>query len=97
MAYVYLLECSDGSYYTGWTVNLENRVKSHNAGRGARYTRSRRPVTLVYWETCQDRSQALRREAQLKKFDRKQKEQLVAAFAGGSAEKTAEMLENRQE
>ena len=49
--FTYILECSDGSFYTGWTNNLERRVKAHNAGKGAKYTKSRKPVKLVYFET----------------------------------------------
>lgn len=77
MPYTYILQCSDGSYYTGWTVNLEARLKSHNSGRGSRYTRSRLPVTLVYWELHQNRSDARRRESAIRKLRRKQKEILI--------------------
>lgn len=70
MPFVYMLECRDGSLYTGWTVDLEARLAAHNNGVGARYTRSRRPVRLVYWETVADRSAALRREAALRRLPR---------------------------
>lgn len=75
--YVYILACADGTFYTGWTTHLEQRVETHNQGRGAKYTRSRRPVKLLYWEEYSDKGEALRREAAIKKMTRKQKEELV--------------------
>jgi putative endonuclease len=80
MPYIYLVQCADGTYYTGWAAHLENRIKAHNEGRGARYTAGRRPVRLVYWEFQPTRGEALRREASLKRLRRDQKEALVAAF-----------------
>lgn len=77
MPFVYMVECRDGSLYTGWTVNLDARVAAHNDGSGARYTRSRRPVRLVYWESVPDRSAALRREAALRRLPRATKLALV--------------------
>ncbi|MFN8474673.1 MAG: GIY-YIG nuclease family protein [Anaerolineae bacterium] len=73
MVYVYMVECRDGTLYTGWTTDLKQRVQAHNNGTGARYTRSRRPVRLVYWEPAADRSAALRREAALRRLPRDQK------------------------
>lgn len=75
--YVYILSCADGTFYTGWTTHLEERVKTHNQGKGAKYTRSRRPVKLLYWEEYSDRREAMRREAAIKKMSRKQKEELI--------------------
>ncbi len=72
-AYVYMLECGDGSFYTGWTDNLERRVAAHNAGSGAKYTRSRLPVKLIYSECAADKSAALRREFEIKRLSRAQK------------------------
>ena len=80
MPYTYLVECADGSYYAGWTMDLEARVQAHNNGRGARYTRGRLPVRLVYWETQPTRSAAQRREAALRRLSRDQKMALVVAF-----------------
>jgi len=80
MPYTYLLQCADGSYYAGWTNDLEARVRAHNAGQGARYTRGRRPVRLVYWEFQPTRSAAQRREAALRRLGRGQKAALAAAF-----------------
>jgi putative endonuclease len=76
-AFVYLLRCRDGSLYCGWTDDLERRVATHNAGKGARYTRSRGPVTLVWSEEVADRSAALKREIALKRLTRTQKLALI--------------------
>jgi len=75
--FVYLLECSDTSYYIGSTNHLEQRVKKHNDGQGAKYTRTRLPVRLVYHEICKDKSEALRREHQLKTRSRAEKQALI--------------------
>ena len=80
MPYTYLVQCADGSYYAGWTTDLETRLQAHNSGRGARYTRGRLPVRLVYWETQPTRSAAQRREAALRRLSRNQKQALAAAF-----------------
>ncbi len=77
MPYVYLLQCADGSLYTGWAIDVERRVKAHNAGRGARYTRWHRPVNLVYVEEQPDRGSAMKREAEIKRWPREKKLQLV--------------------
>ncbi len=81
MNYVYLLRCSDGTLYCGWTTDLEARVRTHNSGRGAKYTRSRLPVELVYSETCADRNEALRREWQIKRLSREEKLALIRSAA----------------
>ena len=78
--YVYILRCRDGSLYTGWTTHLPERVQAHNQGKGAKYTRSRRPVELVYWERYGDKSQALRRERAIKAMPRERK---LALIEGG--------------
>ena len=78
--YVYILECADGTLYTGWTNNLDKRVAAHNAGRGARYTRMHRPVKLVYWENYATRSLAQRREAAIKRMRRAAKLGLISNF-----------------
>lgn len=75
--YTYLLQCADGTLYCGWTRNLENRVRTHNAGRGAKYTRSRLPVKLAYSEAYETREEAMRREWQIKRMTRAQKEELI--------------------
>jgi len=80
MPYTYMLKCSDNTIYVGWTVDLEARLKAHNDGTGARYTRGRLPAQLVYWEKQQDRSCALKREAAIRRLTRKQKEALIASM-----------------
>ena len=75
--FVYILECRDGSFYTGVTNNLERRQHEHTEGTASKYTRSRRPVTLRYQELCGSRSQALIRECSLRLLSRKEKEELV--------------------
>ena len=85
--YVYLLRCADGTLYTGYTDDPVRRTKVHNAGKGAKYTRARLPVELVYQEAVPDRSAALRREAAIKRLDRRRKLALIAAFRPGTAEK----------
>lgn len=78
--FCYIVECADGSLYTGWTTDPERRVKEHNAGRGALYTRWRRPVSLRYLEELSNRSTAQRRENEIKKLTRKKKLALVEAY-----------------
>ncbi|MCA9869944.1 MAG: GIY-YIG nuclease family protein [Caldilineae bacterium] len=76
-AFVYIVRCADGSYYTGWTTDVPRRVAEHNAGRGARYTRQHGPVELVYAEPQPSRSAALKREDEIKRRGRRYKERLV--------------------
>ena len=75
--YVYLLRCADGTLYTGYTDDPVRRTKVHNAGKGAKYTRARLPVELVYQEACADKSAALRREYEIKQLTRVQKLKLI--------------------
>ena len=77
MYYVYLLRCADGTLYTGFTNDLARRLAAHNAGSGAKYTRGRRPVELVYWESFSNKSSALRREYAIKQLPRRQKLTLI--------------------
>lgn len=77
MCYIYILKCSDGTLYTGWTTNLEKRVKCHNNGKGAKYTRCRLPVELVYFEECINKSKALKREYEIKQLSRNKKLLLI--------------------
>lgn len=74
---VYILRCSDGTLYTGWTNDFENRLKAHNSGKGAKYTRGRLPATPVYLEFMPDREAALRRESAIKRLPLKKKQQLI--------------------
>ncbi len=75
--YCYILECVDGSFYTGWSTDPQRRCREHNAGRGSRYTRSHRPVRLVYIEELPDRTSAMRREVQIKRLPHAKKARLV--------------------
>ena len=77
MNYVYILRCADGSLYCGWTTDPEKRIRSHNSGRGAKYTRARLPVELVYTEQYEDRCEAMSREWHIKRMSRQQKEKLI--------------------
>lgn len=79
MNYAYLVRCSDDSLYAGWTNDIEKRVRAHNNGTGAKYTKARRPVTLAYAERFETRSEAMKREAALKKLSHSQKEALAGA------------------
>ena len=75
--FCYMVECADGTYYTGWTTDPERRVRQHNRGKGAKYTRDRGPVRLVYTEEQPDRSSAMRREYQIKRMKRGAKEKMI--------------------
>jgi putative endonuclease len=76
--YCYIVQCADGTYYTGWTTDPVRRVKTHNKGRGAKYTKMRLPVRLVYVEEQPDRRSAMKRERVIKKMTRSQKQNLIA-------------------
>ena len=78
--YCYILECVDGTYYTGWTTDPERRVKQHNKGIGAKYTSTRGPVKLVYLEAQKNRREAMKREFAIKKLKRIQKNKLVEGY-----------------
>ena len=76
--YTYMLKCSDGTLYTGWTNDLEKRVEAHNSGKGAKYTKARRPVELAYYEEFETKEQAMKREYAIKQLGRKEKQKLIA-------------------
>ncbi|PIY79046.1 MAG: hypothetical protein COY81_04770 [Candidatus Pacebacteria bacterium CG_4_10_14_0_8_um_filter_43_12] len=78
--WVYIVECADGSFYTGSTPDITSRVKKHNDGMGAKYTRNHLPVKLVYFEPYPDRSAAAKREIELKKLKHRQKKELAVGF-----------------
>jgi len=78
MNYTYMLRCGDGSFYTGWTNELEKRVETHKKGLGGKYTRAHLPVELVYYEAYEDRHDAMSREVAIKKLSRREKEELAA-------------------
>ena len=77
MCYIYIVRCSYDTLYTGWTTNIERRIKCHNSGKGAKYTRCRLPVELVYFETFEDKSTALKREYEIKQLSRDKKLLLI--------------------
>lgn len=77
MHYVYIVRCSDGSLYTGWTTDIERRISAHNAGKGAKYTRSRRPVELVHLEIFEEKTAAQKRERMIKKLSAAEKRKLA--------------------
>ena len=77
MNYTYILKCKDGTYYTGWTNHLEKRIQDHSDGKGAKYTKARLPVELVYWETFPTKEEAMKREYAIKQMTRKEKEKLI--------------------
>jgi putative endonuclease len=73
-----MLRCAEGTFYTGWTTDPERRTKVHNSGKGAKYTRARRPVELIYYEEFDDKIEAQRREWAIKQLTRAEKEELIA-------------------
>lgn len=77
MNYTYIVKCKDGSYYTGWTNNLEKRLKDHNRGKGAKYTKPRLPVELVYYERFDTKEEAMSREYAIKNMSRPEKERVI--------------------
>ena len=77
MHYTYMLKCKDNTYYTGYTCDLEKRLKAHNEGKGAKYTKGRGPVELVYYEKYEDKHTAMRREWEIKRLSRREKEKMI--------------------
>ena len=77
MNYTYIARCSDGTLYTGWTNDLKKRIKDHNEGRGAKYTRSRRPIELVYFEEFYTKGEAMSRKWTIKQMPRRKKEEMI--------------------
>ena len=80
--YVYLLRCADGTLYCGWTTDLQARTEAHNSGKGAKYTRSRLPAELVWWEEFEDRHEALSQEWHIKRMTREEKQALIRSGPG---------------
>ncbi|NLP30172.1 MAG: GIY-YIG nuclease family protein [Clostridiales bacterium] len=77
MNYVYILQCNDGSLYTGWTTDLDRRIEEHNSGKGSKYTRGRLPVKLVHYEVFDNKSEAMKREYKIKKLSHLDKVKLI--------------------
>jgi putative endonuclease len=75
--YVYIVRCADGTFYTGWTTNIPYRLRVHNAGKGAKYTKSRLPAELVYWEAFNSKREAMKREYQIKRLSRAKKLEMI--------------------
>lgn len=78
--FVYIVKCNDQTLYTGWTTNLDNRISTHNRGKGAKYTRARIPVQLVYYEILDDKSSAMKREYEIKHLSKQDKENLISQY-----------------
>ena len=81
MNYTYIVKCNDNTFYTGWTNDLERRIRTHNSGNGAKYTRSRLPVSLVYYEAYATKQEAMRREYAIKQLSHHQKDLLIKSFS----------------
>ena len=79
MNYTYIVKCSDGTLYTGWTNDLKKRLNAHNSGKGAKYTKTRRPVTLAYYEEFETKELAMKREYAIKQLRKKEKLKLIDA------------------
>lgn len=79
MNYTYIVKCSDKSFYTGWTNDLEKRIEMHNSGKGAKYTKARLPVELVYYEAFDTKEEAMSREWHIKRLSRSEKQKLIEA------------------
>lgn len=84
--YTYILQCADGSLYTGWTNDLKRRISAHNAGTASKYTKTRRPVKMVYHETFDTKQEAMRREYAIKQLSRKEKLDLIRMSGGDKNE-----------
>jgi len=80
MYYIYIVECVDGTLYTGFTVDLEKRIQVHNKGKGAKYTRGRTPLILKYYEEFSSKNEALKREIEIKKLNKLKKIELIEKF-----------------
>ena len=87
MHYTYMLKCKDNTYYTGYTTDLEKRLKAHNEGKGAKYTKGRGPVELIYFEEYEDKHTAMHREWEIKRMSRNLKENLCQGWKQESSKK----------
>ena len=92
MHYTYILKCKDGTYYTGYTNDLSKRIKAHNEGKGAKYTKGRGPVELVYYEEHEEKQSALRREWEIKQMSRSKKEAMRQEWESRQKRKTEEKI-----
>ncbi len=96
MAFVYVVRCADRTLYTGSALDLEARLRLHNTGKASKYTRSRLPVKLVYWEECRDLSAAYKREYQIKRLTRLEKERLIRAQRRGKGKGKERSVEGKE-
>lgn len=96
MNYAYILKCGDGSYYTGWTNDLMKRLKAHQSGKGAKYTRTHLPVELVYFENFETKQEAQSREWHLKRLSHGQKQELAASMNIAEAIAASEQERNKE-
>lgn len=100
MQYTYIVECRDGTLYTGWTTDLEKRIKAHNTGKGAKYTKNRAPVRLVYYEEYETKQEALKREYAIKQLSRRDKLELIAkrklTVVTGDTPKPSQLCEQKK-
>lgn len=85
MNYTYMVKCCDTTLYTGWTTDLDKRLEAHNSGHGAKYTRSRKPVELVYFESFETKQEAMRREWEIKQLSREEKLMLITEYKKSSS------------
>lgn len=95
MHYTYMLRCKDNTYYTGYTNNLEKRVKAHNDGKGAKYTKGRGPVELIYYEEFEDKASAMCREYEIKQLTRKEKDVLRQKWEKDNRSVVNEIIEDK--
>ena len=93
MNYTYIVKCRDGTLYTGWTNDIEKRVRAHNEGRGAKYTKSRRPAELVYMEKFQTKEEAMSREYHIKRMSREEKKRLIAEYEPSLSDNNCDSME----
>lgn len=96
MNYTYIIKCADSTLYTGWTNDLDKRIKVHNSGKGAKYTKTRRPVKLVYYEEHETKNEAMSREYAIKQLTRREKELLIQGN-GNLCEKRVWIRRSRSE
>lgn len=96
MNYTYLVECADGTLYCGWTNDLEKRMLAHNRGKGAKYTKPRLPVKLVYYEEFETKEEAMKREWSIKQLTRKQKDALIKDHLGKDRTAAQQHIDNQR-
>ena len=91
--FTYIVECSDHTLYTGWTNDLEKRIEAHNTGKGAKYTKTRGPVRLVYFEKFATKEEAMSREYHIKRMSREEKKRLIAEYEPSLSDNNCDSME----